>query len=248
LCKNGSYSRTTWKILMYQRLGTPILDFVKCYILTHELHHLLPLSWRQCILASIVLVKVLLCLGWLALVKFYSVLIRSAFQIAKFCFCSFFQAAVCVLFLLVLVSTFRQLVFFTAFPGLKLCLNLQNYIPCDMNSKWINLILLQLFMGCNADIVCILIHQQLSAPTWKSSPIHSCTHNQSYKSPSTSLTSLLHFCISITETQTCLQASSLSAYNILHSAHISSDYTKKILFRIMHLSNLNNIRTVASVH
>jgi len=137
--------------------------------------------------------------------------------------------------------------FFTAFPGLKLCLNLQNYIPCDMNSKWINLIL-QLFMGCNADIVCILIHQQLSAPTWKSSPIHSCTHNQSYKSPSTSLTSLLHFCISITETQTCLQASTLSAYNILHSAHISSDYTKKILFRIMHLSNLNNIRTVASVH
>jgi len=37
-----------------------------------------------------------------------------------------------------------------------------------------------------------------------------------------------------------------SAYNTLHSSHISSDCTKKI-FRISHTSNLTNIRTRASV-
>jgi len=47
--------------------------------------------------------------------------------------------------------------------------------------------------------------------------------------------------------QTCLQVLGLlSAYNTLNSAHIFSDYAKK-LFRILHPSNLTNIRTPTSV-
>jgi len=47
--------------------------------------------------------------------------------------------------------------------------------------------------------------------------------------------------------QTCLQVLGLlSAYNAPNSAHIFSDYAKK-LFRILHPSNLTNIRTPTSV-
>jgi len=55
------------------------------------------------------------------------------------------------------------------------------------------LILLWLFMvyeiahfGYNSATVCILIHRQLSAPTWKPSPNNFCTYDKNHCSPSTS--------------------------------------------------------------
>jgi len=53
---------------------------------------------------------------------------------------------------------------------------------------WLFMVLEIAHFGYNGVTVCILIHQQLSAPTRKSSPIHSCNN---HKSPSsTSLMSL----------------------------------------------------------
>ena len=69
------------------------------------------------------------------------------------------------------------------------------------------------------------IHRQLSAPTRKPSPI---LFEELFHFPNNVICR-----ISIEETQTCLEALSLlSACNTLHSAHISSNYEKKLRISI----------------
>jgi len=91
--------------------------------------------------------------------------------------------------------------------------------------------------------VCMLSHRHLSAPTRKSSPFTSVLRTRIIRA----LPLFRHQCrIYVVETQTCRQALSLlSAFNTVHSVHISGDYAKT-LFRNTHPSNITYIRTWVS--
>ena len=87
------------------------------------------------------------------------------------------------------------------------------------------------------------LHTDPSAPFCthaKVISIHPCTYNQNHKSPS----NLRHrYLIYVVEIQTYMQVLSLlSAFNTIHSAHVSSDCAKT-LFRNTHPSNITYIST-----